>query len=54
MSMGVYSSFYFLHLFLSEGVGLQGDTIHIGVGFCVARSDSNGQCESPEVWDGQG
>ena len=27
--------------------------IHIGVGFCVARSDSNGQCEGLRVLDGQ-
>ena len=25
--------------------------LHIGVGFCVARSDSNGQCKAFEVWD---
>ena len=25
--------------------------IHIGVGFCVARSDGDGQCEGLEVWD---
>lgn len=28
-----------------------GNCIHIGVGFCVARSDSNGQCKAFEVWD---
>ena len=27
--------------------------IHIGVGFCVARSNGNGQCEGLEVWDVQ-
>ena len=26
--------------------------IHIGVGFCVARSDYNGQCEGLSAWDG--
>ena len=25
--------------------------IHIGVGFCVARSDYSGQCEGLESWD---
>lgn len=25
---------------------------HIGVGFCVARSGSDGQCEGLELWNG--
>lgn len=29
-----------------------GCIIHIGVGFCVARSDGNGQCKSLQSWDG--
>lgn len=26
--------------------------LHTGVGFCVARSDSNGHYQSLEVWNG--
>lgn len=29
-----------------------GEVYHIGVGFCVARSGSDGQCEGLELWDG--
>lgn len=28
------------------------DVIRIGVGFCVARSGSDGQCKSLQSWDG--
>ena len=33
-------------------VYVYGCIIHIGVGFCVARSDGNGQCEGLSAWDG--
>ena len=40
---------YVLSVPISHGVHRV--IIHIGVGFCVARSDSDGQCEGLEVWD---
>lgn len=32
----------------------EGLSLHIHrVGFCVARIDNDGQCETPEAWDEQ-
>ena len=49
MSMGVYSV-PILYTFVFCGYTYW--RIHIGVGFCVARSTYDGQCESLRVWDG--
>ena len=46
----VYASTCGVHLF-DRGVHLW-VYLHISVGFCVARSDGNGQCKSLQSWDG--